>query len=412
MTVEDRNLAVRFAHARAQAARARDDVDVAWGEAIKSEYLADPADRHQMMLVRAMSLRVGCARVAAAADAGDHALVVERASDLIERSRGETGDEVYHLLNNSLFAQGAEEPIAFHGLELMTRSVPGVGAGDLVCCLVVKNGMWRLADYLESLRSSGVERFFVVDNASDDGTAEYLKAQDDVVVWRTGNQFSTANSGAAWLDVLLRLHAPGSWALILDLDEDIRVADDLPIPEFCRRLDASGFRASSGLHVDLYPRGHNDATLHYDRIVATDHVGIAMYPGRAVVGSAMRQRVFGYEVMSNKAPLQKMQPGLVLCLGQHFSHHRREVVAEQTCAVLHYKFARGFTQRVEQISSDCQHHTTWRAQNAMYARYAATHGESSMFDPHVSVALGATSEMVEQRILAAVPGNGFTARMT
>ncbi len=69
--------------------------------------------------------------------------------------------------------------------------------------MVVRNEARRLPYCLEYHRVLGVERFFIVDNGSDDGTREFLLDQPDCHVFHAGGSFAAANYGMDWINVLV-----------------------------------------------------------------------------------------------------------------------------------------------------------------------------------------------------------------
>ena len=396
------NTDLRFAIGRIKVAIGRGDLDAAWKVLDTATADLDPDDLFRENLANAMRRDVGVATLKDLAERGDHDAVVDVATDVIARTTGEAGDEVYQRLNDALVAQGVDVAERHHGLRHVSGSLEQVPDGELVCCLVVKNGMWRLDEYLESLRAQGAGRIFAIDNESSDGTLDHLTSQDEITVWRTGDQFSHANCGSAWFDVLLRRHAPNAWTLILDLDEEIRVAGDPPLPEFCRELDRRGLKAATGHHVDLYPRSATDPTLHLDRHPTVPQTGLQPFDGQTAVATGLRERVFGASSLANKAPLQRFEPGLRLCNGQHFTHHRPEYISSMTCVVLHHKFRAGFGERVASVGHDESYHATWRTANARYAALAEQI-DGAMYDPDVSVPLGTTDDLVEHGIVRPLP---------
>ena len=48
-----------------------------------------------------------------------------------------------------------------------------------------------------------MNRFFIVDNGSSDGTVDYLTEQPDVHLFQTSNRYGQAGSGIEWMNALL-----------------------------------------------------------------------------------------------------------------------------------------------------------------------------------------------------------------
>jgi len=90
---------------------------------------------------------------------------------------------------------------------------------EILSVACVRDESLRLPYFLEYHRKLGVDRFFIVDNDSQDGTQEYLLAQPDVHVFTTRQRYSESRCGVDWFNALLHEYAVGHWALTLDADE-------------------------------------------------------------------------------------------------------------------------------------------------------------------------------------------------
>ena len=120
--------------------------------------------------------------------------------------------------------------------------------------LVVQNERDRLPHTLAHHRRLGVQRFFVVDNASTDGTVEYLLAEPDTHVFVTDDAYQGARLGIDWLDTLLQDYGMDRWCLVIDADEHFVYPDceTLGLAEFCKALDARELNCLATLFIDLY----------------------------------------------------------------------------------------------------------------------------------------------------------------
>ena len=85
---------------------------------------------------------------------------------------------------------------------LDTRPI-GPAAGSHSAFMVVRNESQRLPYCLEYHRTLGIDRFFIVDNESDDGTREFLLLQPDCHVFRAAGSFAAANYGMDWINALV-----------------------------------------------------------------------------------------------------------------------------------------------------------------------------------------------------------------
>jgi len=120
--------------------------------------------------------------------------------------------------------------------------------------------MVRLPFFLEYYRSMGVNHFFLVDNDSDDGSAEYLAEQPDVSLWHTKKGYKRARFGVDWLNWLQMKYAHGHWTLVVDPDELLiyPFCDTRPLRALTDWLDASSIKSFGAMLLDMYPKGRMD----------------------------------------------------------------------------------------------------------------------------------------------------------
>lgn len=127
---------------------------------------------------------------------------------------------------------------------------------DVVSISVMRNEMLRLPDFLRHYRKLGVARFVIVDNASTDGTADYLTAQPDVDLWQTTDRFSS-RSKILWQNALAQRMGAGRWCLIVDADEQLVYdgCDDRDLNDLTNLLDRSNLFSLPCLMLDMYGAG-------------------------------------------------------------------------------------------------------------------------------------------------------------
>lgn len=129
----------------------------------------------------------------------------------------------------------------------------------LVCCL--RNERVRLPWFMDYYRKQGINHFLMIDNASDDGSREWLADQADVSLWTTGASYRAANFGVDWQNWLLLRHAHGHWCLTVDPDEFLvyPFCDTRPLRALTDWLDSAQIRSLSTMLLDMYPKGPIDA---------------------------------------------------------------------------------------------------------------------------------------------------------
>lgn len=121
----------------------------------------------------------------------------------------------------------------------------------------VKDEMRLLPAFLAHHRALGLGPFVFIDNASTDGSREFLADQPDCFVYGTEASFRAANYGMDWVNILLAAHAPGQWAVFLDCDELLVFPqmEHTPLPALLREHGNNGAAAFLALMVDMYPLG-------------------------------------------------------------------------------------------------------------------------------------------------------------
>ncbi|MEJ6396536.1 glycosyltransferase family 2 protein [Yoonia sp. 208BN28-4] len=132
-----------------------------------------------------------------------------------------------------------------------------IGPDEILCFATVRNEALRLSYWLDHYRKLGVRHFLIVDNASDDGTAELLAEQTDVSVWSTPNSYKLSRFGMDWLTWLQRKHAHGHWALTVDADELLVFpnSETHDLSALTKWLSGNGISSFGAVMLDMYPKG-------------------------------------------------------------------------------------------------------------------------------------------------------------
>ena len=133
--------------------------------------------------------------------------------------------------------------------------------GDILLFTTLRNERIRLPYWLGYYRALGVDQFLIVDNGSDDGSAEYLAQQPDVSLWTTGASYKRARFGVDWLNWLQSKYGHDHWTVVVDVDEFLvyPFCDTRPLRALTDWLDASSIRSFGAMLLDMYPKGPLDA---------------------------------------------------------------------------------------------------------------------------------------------------------
>ena len=151
-------------------------------------------------------------------------------------------------------------------LQAVSDRTQQIKPDDILVFSTLRNEKVRLEYFLKYYRDLGVNHFLMVDNGSDDGSAEYLMDQPDVSLWETNQSYKRARFGVDWLNWLQSRYGHGHWTLVVDVDEFLvyPFCDTRPIRALTDWLDASSIRSFSAMLLDMYPKGPIDAFPYHE----------------------------------------------------------------------------------------------------------------------------------------------------
>ena len=237
--------------------------------------------------------------------------------------------------------------------------IPQVG---VLVFSTMRNEMLRIEYWLAHYRALGVVHFLIVDNASDDGTADYLAKQSDVSLWTTPNSYKTSRFGVDWLTCLQRKYGAGRWCLTVDADELLIYPDSTTrgINDLTTHLDAHGREAFGAIMLDMYPKGPivqasyeaGDNPVKTLKWFDADNYRAKLHPvfGNLWIQGGVRDRIFfgsqpERSPTLNKTPLVKWRRGYAYVTSTHQILPRRlnnvfdlGDVAQVSGVLLHTKF--------------------------------------------------------------------------
>jgi len=256
---------------------------------------------------------------------------------------------------------------------LDTRTIPG-DLSEIYCVMCIQNEMLRLPWVLEYHRNIGVDRFFIIDNGSTDGSTDYLLSQPDVHCFYTEDSYGESGFGISWTNLVLDHFCGGHWTLVIDADELFVYphCETTSLHELSAYLDASGARTVYTRLLDMYSSGPLSLTAytsgepflqacrHFDgegyRIVQTPR----LFPPYQIYGG-VRERVFwsqqtpesGLPPVLTKVPFVKWRPGQQYLLSTHVM--TPAPLADVSGVLLHFKFMDDFHDRaVQAVTTETQ----------------------------------------------------------
>ena len=260
---------------------------------------------------------------------------------------------------------------------------PAIALPDdaLIVVACGRNERARLPFWLDYYRSHGVDAFFFADNASDDGTTEYLREQGDVHLFWTDGSYVESKSGRLWTTELARHYGMNRWVLTLDADEQLVFpgSERVTIKELTRYLDDYGYQGVFCMFLDMYGSGplveaiYEPGTPFLQTCPWFDGNGYICrrserFPFMQIFGGP-RQRMFwenggaGNGPSMRKVPLVKWHEDMEYIFSTHSLTPLR--LADVTGALLHFKFFSSFADLAVREAARGD-----RTQSEDYRRYA------------------------------------------
>lgn len=279
-----------------------------------------------------------------------------------------------------------------------------------------RNERLRLPAFLSHYRRLGVNRFFLVDNGSTDGSVDFLDEQTDVHVFRVTSRYSEAGMGIDWMNALLARFGAGRWCVTVDIDELLMfpASEHVSLRTLTAYFDRRGFNALACMLLDMYPPRRLDESGYVageDLIAACPFFDTAPYerirvdncPDELIRGG-VRERVFFSEFRNRgvaarlydallyklifripvlgdlrgvralarptppcltKVPLVRWDESSQYLQSTHWISSK--TVASDTGVLLHFKFLQDFHRRAVQEAARGEH---WNNASE-YRRYAA-----------------------------------------
>lgn len=257
----------------------------------------------------------------------------------------------------------------------------------------------RLEFFLEWYRKLGVNRFFFVDNGSQDASLKILGQQNDCHVFHTKDNMRLTRSGMDWIEPLLHNYGTGHWCIVVDADELLVYPDyeTRKLPELCHQLEADNVNAYHCIMLDMYPAAEKDSQAYkgglsfLDYSPYFDRAGynyIPSYEGNHTIRGGPRVRLFYPDILDrsftaklrrriltelaeapllnqieffknlapktgpilNKVPLVKWNSDMEYMAGGHYLK-KAKLSQTRSGALLHFKFLGDFADKAKKIAN-------------------------------------------------------------
>lgn len=235
------------------------------------------------------------------------------------------------------------------------------------CC--VRNEELRLPYFLEYHKNLGVDRFIIIDNASTDGTLDYLLSQNYINTFFTEDSYAKSRCGVDWLNMLLSKYGCNHWTVTLDADELLiyPMCEDINLHLLTKYLERNGSQGLETFMLDMY----SDKPIIDTEYVAGEPFVLRCqyfdsdtyydFDEYALPGwGGPRQRIFWQDYERNsappclrKAPLVKWRKDLEYEASTHYIRNVR--MSLMTGILLHFKLFSDFYKYAEDESERKEH---------------------------------------------------------
>lgn len=214
---------------------------------------------------------------------------------------------------------------------------------ELILFCVVRNDLQRLKKFLPYYRKLGVTSFVFTDNASDDGTYEYLQKQDDVILYREIIKYSARNR-IKWINHMLSNHGIDKWCVVVDSDEFISYIDceSYNLIDMINVAKRNNYDGIAGFLLDMYSESEmfSYTTFDINNQQYFDSYGYNMNKesDSVFIIGGPRTRLFGIKNIISKYPIFHYTDKI-----SYTNAHSLHINADCTfspiwLAIRHYKF--------------------------------------------------------------------------
>jgi hypothetical protein len=261
----------------------------------------------------------------------------------------------------------SDETLETHLEEI--RCAGPLAPGQIGAICVLRNEAKRLPLFFDHYKQLGVDRFFMVDNGSDDGSHELLLAEPRADVFVAHASFVEGHFGLYWSNGLARKYCQGNWIIISDADE-LLVFDGMEmksLSDLAGWLNTQGEDRLFAVMVDVYPSGVVGAEQRSLMDILTedcwfDSEGYDLEPsyGGWLITGGPRHRVFNrgravpYKHWISKHPFIRMAENTAI-VNHHWIWPMDWRMREPQGAFLHLKLMDDFIERSARYEREGQH---------------------------------------------------------
>lgn len=274
--------------------------------------------------------------------------------------------------------------VAFDEQVEVIRCRGSLAPGEVGAICVLRNEVSRIPLFFEHYKNLGVDRFFMVDNHSNDGSHELLLNEPRADIFLAHATFTAGNLGMYWANALARKYCLGNWLSIADADE-LLVYDEMErkdLADLARWLSKHGQDRLFSIMVDIYPSGPigiqqrtMEDILREDCWFDSEGYSLERNYGGWLVTGGPRHRVFNRKQKVqdthwiSKYPFFHMQESRAV-ISPHWLWPMDWRMREPQSALLHLKLMDDFIERSARYEREGQHAFASRSYQLINERMA------------------------------------------
>lgn len=285
-------------------------------------------------------------------------------------------------------------------IALTQRTQTHYAGTDVVC--ITHNDIRLIPQFLTHYRALGVSRFIVVDDASTDGTREFLLTQMDVDVWTSPVRYSEARRGRQWREQLFEFYGRDRWYVNVDSDEFLVFADSETrrISDLIKILEGVGDKRLAAPMLDMYS-GQDSKELHSDAppwLLSNNFDGnsyhLAVEKRGVSIKGGPRGRKFGEVNELMKYPVIYWDNSCFFGSSPHRPLPYKRNFPKTWGALLHFKFYLDYKEKIAEAVREKQHFGG-SAHYVTLLDEIEQKGAIDLYDENVSVKFTGSQQLVD-----------------
>jgi len=277
---------------------------------------------------------------------------------------------------------------SINSLKRLDKKTIQIKPDKILLFSTIHNELWRMEWFLNYYRNLGVDHFFIIDNASDDGTRELLIQHKDVHLFWTNDSYGKADSGMRWINELIEEYGQNNWCLYVDADEALVFpgVEKLSLRHLIQYMEKNSHEALSAFMIDMYSGDIKQQTnpLSNKGFIAQSYPyfdnnytfhGNRHCPYKHVTGGVLR--IFNNTWNQAKTPLIRGRNNIKFLSSSHDT--TPAIVSDVTATLLHYKLAGNFHNYCLTVTSGETRKATCLQKHLNYAKTLQDLGEDHIF---------------------------------